>query len=93
MQRRPRMLISVPTGSTQVERRAIRQAALSADAFEGALIEEAATFDRTLPPSATGVSYAALRPDVHVVTGSVTVRKALDHLAALHAPAKPGPGR
>ncbi|VXD02258.1 cell wall structural complex MreBCD, actin-like component MreB [Sphingomonas sp. 8AM] len=41
MQRRPRMVISVPTGSTQVERRAIRQAALSAGASEVRLIEEA----------------------------------------------------
>ncbi|MBB6503876.1 rod shape-determining protein MreB [Sphingomonas endophytica] len=40
-QRRPRMVISVPTGSTQVERRAIRQAALSAGASEVRLIEEA----------------------------------------------------
>jgi rod shape-determining protein MreB len=40
-QRRPRMVISIPTGATQVERRAIRQAALSAGASEVRLIEEA----------------------------------------------------
>lgn len=41
LQRRPGMVISIPTGSTQVERRAIRQAALSAGASEVRLIEEA----------------------------------------------------
>lgn len=40
-QRHPKMVISIPTGSTQVERRAIRQAALSAGAVEVRLIEEA----------------------------------------------------
>ena len=39
-QRRPRMVICVPAGSTQVERRAIRQAALSAGAATVSLIEE-----------------------------------------------------
>ncbi len=39
-QRRPRMVICVPAGSTQVERRAIRQAASSAGAAEVHLIEE-----------------------------------------------------
>ena len=39
LQRRPAMVISIPTGSTQVERRAIRQAALSAGASEVRLIE------------------------------------------------------
>jgi rod shape-determining protein MreB len=38
--RRPRMVICVPAGSTQVERRAIRQTALSAGAAQVHLIEE-----------------------------------------------------
>ncbi len=39
-QRSPKIVICVPAGSTQVERRAIRQAALSAGASEVSLIEE-----------------------------------------------------
>ena len=50
-QRRPKMVICVPSGSTQVERRAIRQAALNAGASEVFLIEEsmAAAIGADLP--------------------------------------------
>jgi rod shape-determining protein MreB len=53
-QRRPKMVICVPSGSTQVERRAIRQAALNAGASEVFLIEEsmAAAIGADLPVTA-----------------------------------------
>jgi rod shape-determining protein MreB len=54
LQRRPKMVICVPSGSTQVERRAIRQAALNAGASEVFLIEEsmAAAIGADLPVTA-----------------------------------------
>ena len=54
LQRRPKMVICVPSGSTQVERRAIRQAALNAGASEVLLIEEsmAAAIGADLPVTA-----------------------------------------
>ncbi len=53
-QQRPRMVICVPARSTQVERRAIRQAALSAGAAQVQLIEEslAAAIGAGLPITA-----------------------------------------
>ena len=53
-QRRPKMVICVPAGSTQVERRAIRQAAMNAGASEVLLIEEsmAAAIGAGLPVTA-----------------------------------------
>jgi len=53
-QRRPRMVICVPAGSTQVERRAIRQAAMTAGAAQVFLIEEsmAAAIGAGLPVTA-----------------------------------------
>lgn len=52
--RRPKMVICVPSGSTQVERRAIRQAAMSAGAAQVFLIEEsmAAAIGAGLPVTA-----------------------------------------
>ena len=54
LQRRPKMVICVPAGSTQVERRAIRQAASSAGAAQVLLIEEsmAAAIGAGLPITA-----------------------------------------
>jgi len=53
-QRRPKMVICVPAGSTQVERRAIRQAAMNAGASQVLLIEEslAAAIGAGLPITA-----------------------------------------
>ncbi len=54
LQRNPKMVICVPAGSTQVERRAIRQAATSAGAAKVLLIEEslAAAIGAGLPITA-----------------------------------------
>ena len=54
LQRNPKMVICVPAGSTQVERRAIRQAATSAGASKVLLIEEslAAAIGAGLPITA-----------------------------------------